>query len=258
MKIKRIFGIGTAIAYIVIFLFIASMIYPFPSHQIKIREGGSYHYYSEGNLTAGSYINIENKGPYPVSDLVLSYQILNGTYGLSSDKLYLGNAVGNKTLNISFKIDVNKILNVPELNYLIFYPANLTLKLNLTGNYAYGFVKFLLRGNVTIGWDALARYSVGQIYVTQNSTNFSVHVPFQFGSAPFLSGNVTLLSKMVLNGTVLKEARTVLPLGTNYSTEIIFNFPISYENYLQQNAQYIKLYNYVIIKNNTIALGVIQ
>lgn len=256
MKAGRILGITTIIVYVLIILFIVSMIYPFPMHQIDIMESGGYHFYSKGNLTAGTYINMVNRGPYPISDLVLKYSIYNSTVPVSQDTLYLGNVIGNTTLNISMKINILKLVEIPVLNYLLFHSSNLTLKLNLYGKYAYGFISFFMSGNITMYWERLAGFSFGTYYYTQNSTNFTIHVPFYFSSAPFLSGNFTLISKMLLNGSQINEARTTVPLGVNYTGELVFNFPLSEAPYIQGNSKYIKLDNSALIYNHTIELGV--
>ncbi|MBD6956320.1 MAG: hypothetical protein ACP5G5_03385 [Thermoplasmata archaeon] len=258
MRIKTIFRITIILSYLIIVILIASMIYPIPAHQIEIKELGNYYGYINGNLTAGTYLNINNRGPYPINDFTMHYDLYNSTIKVSSDTTNFGDIAGNKTLNVSFRINVNELLIKPELVYLIFHSTNLTLSLKVNGGYAYGLVKFFFNTNVTIAWERLAAFNITGHYVTNNSTDIFVHFPFYFGSAPFLHGNITLISKMVLNGTVIGIFNKTIPLGTNYTSEIIFKFPISEMNYLQSNVKFIKVSFSARINNSTVDLGVIQ
>ncbi|MEM3327260.1 MAG: hypothetical protein QW745_02115 [Thermoplasmata archaeon] len=251
--------------YIVIILFIASIIYPFPTGKIKINEAGTTHYVVGDNLSMSVLFNVENNGQYAIDNLYLKYSILNNTIHISDGIEKLNDLIGNTSLNLTFtslnltfKISLKKIQESPELNYLLFHSTNLALLINLSGNYAYGFIKFLFSGNVTNGWDRLIYYNFSYPYLTQNSTNVSVFVPFIFVTPPFIHGNATLFSEMVLNGTIIKVSHEPVIFGTNYSSSLKFVFPISEANYLNNNSKYIYLENYLIYNVNTIYLGVIK
>jgi hypothetical protein len=244
---------------LVILLFIASIIYPIPSSQIEVYQPENFHYsFSNNMVMASAIVHIHNKSPYSITCVIVDYTILNNTTSIAAGLENLPDIAGNYSHSIVFAINMLNFFNASktEFYYLVFHSTTLTLKIYLSGYYALGMIKFSVNGTEPVHWPRILNYTISAFAVTATQSNVTVSVPITVDTASYLSGNATLLSKLLINGSAIKVMTTTIPLGSNFASSINFTFPSSEKNYLLANLNYLQLRNYINIGNVTIPLEV--
>lgn len=247
-----------AIVYIIILLFILSIVYPVSSEDIKIFKGKEYYFIKNGNLTISQIIYAVNKGPYPISNLILNYKISNASSIISAGTEDLKTVIGNVTENISFIINLSELIKNKNLTSLIFKSQLLSLNFSISGLYALGFVTFSMTSGFPLIWNRIVYYHFLLPEIVQNESNVTISVPLQVNISSLLRNNLKILSEMYLNGTQIKSSYISIVPGINYTTELNFTFPSSYKEFIYQNFDHFYFLNYMILFNRTLFIGEIR
>jgi len=224
-KLPFILRMIFVIFVLLILIFITLVIYPFATNNFVVYrpEPNSVKYVMNGtDLDMVVPLHILNRGFFKIDKVIINYSIWNVSELLFNGSHEIYNIMGNFYTNISIVANLSKFLNNNE-TYFIFHNTNLTMLIKISGTYAYGIINYTLNMSLAYYWNALIEsINVGEYSILEKNNSYQLELPFHFSSASFLKGNITQDLEILINNTEISSTVLDVPLGTFYSTNIIF------------------------------------